>query len=324
MNQALYSLVTQRDEMRIIYSGDISARAAQSLQQTIPHLVNYYEYERVTWVWESDGGEAAGAQAIWGLMQQLRLQGVRQCCLSDHKAMSAAAVLLTLGDWGERTVTPNTQLLYHYARLLAPGGAPIDQQGAARIMRRLNNVDKALLDTIVNHVSNGQDVAGLRSTLQHRTTWLRENWSDVCHHWQQQRALCSGVDLSTSQPRWLANAARESAVTNDQWLMNYRRALGRLFAEDRPTSPLRAWCLGLIDQVHGITPSGRETPQRAHPRRGDVDTPLCDEPLPCRNRIGLRSALDTGRGYAWQLGYRLSATEGGAPKVNHLETPGAA
>lgn len=229
------------------YHGPITEEGADELQQVAQTCLDYYHYDQLDLGWTSPGGSVVGMRRIMGSMQAWRRRGVRVRTQAHRMACSAAAVLLSLGDWGRRSAQPHAELLYHRVGVLTRDWQRVTEADAWRMRTQLKRLDEDMVQTLLGHALSHVGAEGLQRTVQRRTDWLRAHWADV-----RQRCVQAGglIDAHAGLPAWLKRPApRRSDKT---WLAAYEHGLQGLLAADQAISPLQAWCWALIDEVEQV------------------------------------------------------------------------
>lgn len=205
---------------RLRYDGMLDLTGASDAVELLQIARSYYGYSRVEVSFISPGGLASGMNAVAGTFDALRRQGVTVSTRAFGFAASAAALLLSFGDLGERRVLPGTTLLYHHPRVEAE---VVTSRSA-----------QALHATLA---AAGRDV------VERLAAWIVPLARGDAGGWQW--PLTSEEDPLLD----LAGIRAQKYPTEDDCRRAIATGLERLFELDRPLSPGAACRLGLVDAI---------------------------------------------------------------------------
>ena len=90
------------------YTGAMCQGGALALEFQFDRLFVYYKYRRVTLMMESPGGTIDGMDYVLRVIQRWAAQGRAVAIGSTFQCASAAAFLLSMGEWGRRRVDRST------------------------------------------------------------------------------------------------------------------------------------------------------------------------------------------------------------------------
>src|SRR3954447_10452998 len=94
-------------------SGPVTSESIIDLLQSSQICVEYYKYRRLRYLIDSPGGEVAGLRLMLDQMRDWIDDGGVIETVGLTSAASAAALILSHGSHGCRSVMPSTSLLYH-------------------------------------------------------------------------------------------------------------------------------------------------------------------------------------------------------------------
>ncbi len=243
------SLRPEQARALLRYRGAVSDEGIDRLQELARHASDYYGYREVRLELDSSGGSATAVMRwlAWSRHWRQR-RGVRLRTAAHGQACSAAALMLSAGDWGVRSARPDTLLLYHSVRVLP--SAALTESVAKRLGEQLRRFDDQLPEALlqVPHAAVGE--AGLAQALRARAQWLSDHWARLPQ--RLQAAGSAYQRLPARAPAWaqLLLKAGDHAAR----LRALRRALKAAVERDEPMSPLQAWAWCLIDEVSGVLP----------------------------------------------------------------------
>jgi len=182
---------------------------------------------------------------ICNAMATWRAQGKLIRTAASFRAASAAALLLSLGEMGQRQVLTHSSLLFHHVRVDV-GGMALTSRSADQIVDSLRFHDTHLIGALLRHIESG--LGGLDATAAEG---------------RARCALISGQDTgpnsihlgsaSGGRPKWLAALARvyEKSVSVGR-LKPYADHIHRRFEVDSAMDLGEAYALLLIDNIRGM------------------------------------------------------------------------
>jgi ATP-dependent protease ClpP protease subunit len=246
------------DDALLTLHGPVAQDSALALRQHLDQARGYWHYKRVVLEINSPGGELLALRAMAHDIHRWREQGGEFITEGRMAVASAAALALSLGDVGQRTVQPHTQLVYHHTRVQGNGDAPLTAEHAVAAAQQLNRADQGLLDALVNHL-----VAGFGGEQALGEAGLERCRRVQAHQGNIHKALGHESGLVT-----LAASRRNSKIGPPKLLRQmessfqqalekerttaFRELLSALFAQDRRMPVDVAWALLLVDVVEGI------------------------------------------------------------------------
>lgn len=262
-NTPSVSVLTEPHMARIRYVGEISHAGADQLEHALDIHRSYYHYRLFDVCWDSQGGCVWAMRRIMSLLDRLRMQGTEISTSSAAGAFSAAAVLLSYGPWGERSVAPHTQLLYHRTGAHATSQR-VTESDASKLKTQLKQLDAELIDFLLCSALRSVGGSGLQIAVMSRSAWLAEHWSQVTQDYAQRGGSAGFILQGQRPPAWVSPSKLQTCSNEAQWLDGYRSLLSQMLSKEQGISPLQAWCWGLIDRIHGVldmTSVDREYPQ---------------------------------------------------------------
>lgn len=219
---------------------------------------------------ESPGGCVTSMRRIVEGIRKVRRMNVDVRTSCGKFACSAAAVMLSFGDWGHRKVKPHSHLLYHRAGYQAAAHRRITESDASELSTQLKRIDASLTDTILETPLNTLGSDGLRTEVLRRAMWLRANWGVVNDSLVRVGGAFSKA--SARVPSWVEPAPPHR--TGKKWMDAYRGALNSMLAKESPISTLQAWSWCLIDEIEDVVgPDCLAEP--------DYEPPLADSNYRC-------------------------------------------
>ncbi len=231
---------TESEVATIVLNEEISEDSALKLRELMKSAHEYWKYDKLKLEINSPGGDLIALTAIVEELQRWRSHGKVQT-VGLLRVASAAAVALTIGDIGGRSVHRYTQLVYHHSRFVTPGQSAFTAQKAVHAARQLGSADEMVLDMVVDHLVGGLgSVTKVGSTGLNRCAVLR-----ACKD-----ASGRGSLANMGRGLQVIERAYEKARDRDD-LKPYRKLLVQLFDRDQPMDLDLAWALQLIDEVTG-------------------------------------------------------------------------
>lgn len=243
--------------MDIQFCNPFEDSTIDELLEVIDLGFGYYKYPEITLTLNSPGGYIVAMKRLTAVCQKyrqgeqvLRVHANRQCA-------SAAALVLAQSAWGSRTVSADTQLLFHLSRTMVPIGQTLDREGAQDLLSQLSGVDDTLFRQLMaSQCSQAGGIDRLLSTMQDRC-------AEVVNHWQElSQLLFDFVPTKAQKPTGLVQKLQRQLP---QWLRlsNAEQKQKKLLAvykqrfEPDTSMDLReAYALCLIDRVLGVLPQG--------------------------------------------------------------------
>lgn len=245
MNFSPVSLSLGDDHGSIEINGEINEQMALGFEKGLKKLFGYYHYERVTLRINSPGGMLSALRHMLEYIQNWREKGHQIETEGSFCAASAAALLLTFGAMGTRTVHRHTHVLFHNTRIGGTSSA-ITAGGASYLASMLKTSDEGMLKRAANHiVSSLGGTDAQRDEGIARCEILRTNSQSIAH------AL--GSHDGGKPLRWLKPVLSMYRETQGKKTSSgYLRYLEKRFDQDFAMDLREAYALGLIDRVHGV------------------------------------------------------------------------
>jgi ATP-dependent Clp protease protease subunit len=157
-------------------TGEIDMPVAFGLLDEVKLLHGYYQFRHIELQIDSPGGSA---DALHHLVQSLEPwrsgNGRTLSTMGLNEIASAAAMLLSLGTIGHRSVSSHSRLLYHAIRRVEREGMSQTVAQMRATTRRLGRWDGCFMDMLVKHVQ--KDAARQPATLKKlRQLFRKERW----------------------------------------------------------------------------------------------------------------------------------------------------
>lgn len=242
---------------RLTMTGALTSAMVLDMRRQFRIAVEYYKHDLIEIEIDSPGGDAGALRALTIEMQWLRANGCAIKTTALMEACSAAALTLSMGDVGMRTVQPYTNVLFHNARATPQGERAMTAIGALAAAGHLQRLDGQVVELFVNHLTNargglqGLAMAGLIrcQTLQREaTTVVRELGNEA----SISADLGQKSKARTNKDGWV----KSTTVAYEHILKSgngraYTSLLSALFALDERMPSEMAWALQLIDGVEG-------------------------------------------------------------------------
>lgn len=141
-----------RDKLRVRLHGSIDNNSIFALCDEINLAVDYYHYQDVEIEIDSFGGVVSSLEYYLGHLKRWREERrVRIATLGMTTAASAAAVILSMGDIGQRRAYRSSRLLYHDTRFLS-NNETWTKNRLEEAYKQLRETDDRLLSYLVTHV----------------------------------------------------------------------------------------------------------------------------------------------------------------------------
>jgi ATP-dependent protease ClpP protease subunit len=208
------------EHMGMSYSGVLDLLGACDLVDLSQIASSYYGYSRVEVRFISPGGLTSGMNTVASVFDALRKRGVTVATSAFGLTASAAAVLLSYGDLGERRVQAGTTLLYHHPRV----EAEVVTSSSARDLQ-------------------AQLAAAGRDVIDKLAAWIVPLASSKGGGWHWPLPGQDDVLLK------LAGIRAQNYATESDCCRAIAEGLERLFELDRQMSPDTACRLGLADEI---------------------------------------------------------------------------
>jgi len=235
--------------------GPVDQPMAMQARQMLDVLRCYYQYEHVIVEINSPGGELLAFKAIHAALDRFRLSGGTVATTALLAASSAAAFLLALGDLGQRTVQPYTELLFHHSRVMAANEQALTAVLARRTAQRLKQADDRLVETLAAHIARGcGDAVALGQAGLARCVVLRTRAAEIhAALGADAAATPARLDSPKQEPRWLKDTVKafDRVVATGQ-TQPYAAHLEAFMSQDARMPVDMAWALHLVDRVEDV------------------------------------------------------------------------
>ena len=245
MNNTAVSIILRDDIGIIDVNSEITERLATSVEAGLEKLFGYYQYERIILRISSPGGLLNALSHILQYIQKWRDKGHTVETEVTFTAASAAAMLLSFGEFGLRTAHRHTTLLYHHSRV---GGttSSITAIGANQLASILTSTDQNMLLGLVHHIVNGS--GGIRGLCNHGSTRcaLLSN---------KGAAIAAALELSLEKrpPPWLKVISAMYRGVDEKYNHGaYLRYMAKRMETDTRMDLREAYALCLIDNIHCV------------------------------------------------------------------------
>jgi len=238
------------DKAVVVYEGVICQAGASALEQQLESLFGYYQYQRVELRLESPGGSVEAMNYILRQLDRYEREGRVVAVRTTFMCASAAAVLLAMGEWGERRVDQTTALLFHTARVdsyLQGMTAAVSNS----LSQTLLVADQRLVSTLVGRMLNktGSEQA-LLELVRSRLQQVESDWNRL----ESRLGLSSAEADGRGRPEWiraLAKLARPELV-DGKFTTALKKHLYIRMQRDVRMDLREAYALCLIDEVEGV------------------------------------------------------------------------
>lgn len=245
-NAKIISSTYHADKAEFLYAGEVRTGPIFELVGLIDEAFDYYQYDKVVVLIDSLGGAASAltffSERLRGWQRDgrfLKTRALTTCC-------SAAACMLSMGEFGTRTVMPFTVLVYHYSRTkLGETTASM----ALEFAKRTEEADGAMLQGLIHHVSRHFTGSNKElSNTQFANELLRR--ANCVVLWADKYDLKPGshrrkvIDDQTEIAQKIAESSAPADLLAGHW--------DTIFQLDRPLHYALAYLFMLIDRVEGV------------------------------------------------------------------------
>jgi ATP-dependent protease ClpP protease subunit len=223
----------------VLINGPITDQLALDFSDELDVLYDYYKFETVLVRIHSPGGQILALDYMMERIDHWRAQGRKLHTQATMQAVSAAALLLSLGEVGHRYASRCSALLYHRTRFMTQASQTITATAAMEAVQELIGSDDRMMKRLCSHLLQG--FGGPQAFAKAGN--------------QRIQALC---DLMTSHPQeekpaWVKNTKDVYIqVLGAGDIKPYQALLMGRFDEDTTMSQAQAWALMLIDDVDGL------------------------------------------------------------------------
>lgn len=133
------------------YYKEVSFESIDALIRVLREACDYQQFDQLQISIQSPGGEFSALKHFLWHLQGLRLKGTQVKTVGMTQVASAAALMLSMGDLGQRYAYPHTEIVYHFARL--PGVQGLTAQRADYLKKNLLDADQQIMDALVAHIT---------------------------------------------------------------------------------------------------------------------------------------------------------------------------
>ncbi|MBK8034762.1 MAG: ATP-dependent Clp protease proteolytic subunit [Chloroflexi bacterium] len=227
------------DRYVVTLIGPIHDESILNLCIEINEAVNYYYYTLIEIEIASQGGEVSALEYFLDHLHEWRQsRRVQFATKALTTAVSAAAIILSMGDPGLRRAHGSSSLLYHEIRIVNQGLTVMDRGALARAEKQLQRVNESLVARLTEHI--------------YTTKIMAETVAGGDYRWKTMPALKS--DFRQPNTGMLSDADFTEITCGSEPHLTYQQLLSiyqDLFALDIPISPALATKMALIDTVLG-------------------------------------------------------------------------
>lgn len=235
------------DKAVVVYEGVICQVGAAALDQHLESLFGYYQYQRVDLRLESPGGSVEAMNYMLRQISRYEQDGKAVAVHTTFLCASAAAVLLAMGQWGERRVDQSTALLFHTARVDS------NLQGmTAAISNNLSQTllvaDRRLISTLVGRMlhETGSEQA-LMELVRTRLQQIESDWNRL----ESILGFSGSGAPGKGRPEWMRELAKlaRPEMADGKFIAALKKHLYLRMQRDMRMDLREAYCLCLIDEV---------------------------------------------------------------------------
>ncbi|PUE55676.1 ATP-dependent Clp protease proteolytic subunit [Limnohabitans parvus] len=220
----------------VLINGPITDQLALDFCDELDSLYDYYQYETVLLRIHSPGGQTLALDFMMERIDFWRAQGRKMHTQATMQAVSAAALLLSLGEVGHRYASPSSALLYHHTRFVTTSSQTVTARAAMEAVQQLIESDHLLMKRLCKHLLHGfggavafaqagiQRIQAIKDVMTSHPNGKKPKWIEETKQVYEQVRVMNGIKL-------------------------YQQLLMRRFDEDTIMSQVQAWALMLIDDV---------------------------------------------------------------------------
>lgn len=220
----------------VLINGPITDQLALDFCDELDSLYDYYQYETVLLRIHSPGGQILALDFMMERIDFWRAQGRKMHTKATMQAVSAAALLLSLGEVGHRYASPSSALLYHHTRFVTTSSQTVTARAAMEAVQQLIESDLRLMKRLCNHLLQG--FGGTVPFAQTGIQRIQALWDVLGSHPNGEKS------------KWIQETKEiYNQVLGTGDTKSYENLLMRRFDEDTTMSQAQAWALMLIDDV---------------------------------------------------------------------------
>jgi hypothetical protein len=254
MSQSKFSLVCSEmgtHQASLVYTGEMCREGALALEHQFDRLFGYFKYGRINLCIESPGGEITGLEYVLRAMDRWAEEGRYVAVRSTFQCASAAACLLSMGEWGRRSVDRSTFLLFHCSRVQSEGQSQMTARISKQLSTTLDDLDRRLLDVIVGHMlTKAGGTNGLMDLVLQRAHFLDADWANVATNLSTLTSVVKGE----RKPDWLKTVLKWDRYADDpsKFVQEMKKHLVMRFQSEARMDLCEAFVLLLIDEIFGV------------------------------------------------------------------------
>jgi hypothetical protein len=238
-----------------------------------------YHYDDLTVEMNSPGGQIDHLRQMLRAIANAKSHGVRVRTHALNQASSAAAILLAMGSYGSRWVSPEATVVFHHSRLNTSQHTPITADLANTMQEQTTQCDGWILKTLLD--SQIQQLGGQDKLVAVVSTRAADILAEFDRISAQLYVVVPTKGAVHRLKRTLRTLAALSAKASNEALNGYKKQLKLEFDRDRPIELPLAYALGLVDGIDGIDLS-RCVPSELE--QASVSERVAEEPDPSVSR----------------------------------------
>jgi hypothetical protein len=254
MSESKFSLVCNemgRHQATLTYEGEMCRDGALALEHQFERLFGYFKYCRIDLCIESPGGEITGLEYVLRAMDRWAKEGRYVAVRSTFQCASAAACLLSMGEWGRRSVDRSTFLLFHCSRVQSEGQSQMTARISKQLSTTLDDLDRRLLDVIVGRMlTMTGGTRGLVDMVLRRARFLDADWVNIAANLSTLTSVVKGE----RKPDWLKTVMKweRFAADSPKFVQEMKKHLVMRFQSEQRMDLCEAFVLLLIDEISGV------------------------------------------------------------------------
>jgi ATP-dependent protease ClpP protease subunit len=242
------SFQTQR--ATLVCAGPIGHTMAAEFELMMSIAREDYHYDDLTLEMNSPGGQIDHLRQMLRVIAHAKSNGVRVRTHALTQASSAAAILLAMGSYGSRWVSPEATVVFHHSRLNTSQHTPITADLANTMQEQTKQCDqwviKNLLESQIQQLGGQENLVNVVST---RAADILAEYERISAQLYVVVPTKGAVDR---QKRTLRTLAALSTKASNEALNGYKKQLKIEFDRDRPIELTLAYAMALVDGIDGI------------------------------------------------------------------------
>ena len=237
-------------EATIDWNGCFTLDGAARFSKILDNLFGYYLYRSVTVNLESPGGQVVGLDYMLRAVDSWKRKGRNLAVRSTFECASAAALFLSYGKWGSRTVDKQTNLVFHGARFDPRSFSEFSAISSSLASRHMSEMDNRIVEHLTTSLTTSAGSAeALRSLLFDRIQYVASNWEEIVYS----MSSLTFHDENTRKPQWIKSIQKVGSTSDPKaFLPAYIGYLSRRFQSDSRMDLREAYSLCLIDEVGDV------------------------------------------------------------------------